>query len=672
MSDYLPRKSSHRPRSTILKPIKEQQSFSGGLSKDEAATRIQSALRGFTSRRTVERSEARELVFLGMQPRASLGDNEPTAQDAAAEVAQKISQEQMQRLYRASLVSQRSELLLVEGMAIREALQEKINTWVTSSRGPDGDQIPKYPSEAEGGSKSFLEPVPLVPPTPGAEQAKGRQPGRAAPAAAKGKEVPNKAGANKSAQPVELPSEIQHAHADDLAVAIKEWQDRWADRDEPGAGAWAAQQLDKELLKAEVRPSVEEQIRLQSDEEMRMLLGNIKEMAAAELTISRGNKAKGKAKDAKGQKKVPAKAAAKEQGKRQTKTPAPEKKRKDITADRTIDELYAELASAQLVQPCPRMRLAEFLGAPDLSARGLTPGDVAADPSLADVRAAVTAFCILPLASSYVHDRVGAVRSLLLYGAKGTGKTMLVHAIAHESGACFFNLSPRHTDGKYQGKAACSLMVHMVFKVAKAMAPSVIYIDEAEKVFIMDKRKAEEHGGIETFNRIKRDLLAEIAALAPTDRVLVIGTSSEPFNCKRRDEAALGSAFDKLFYVPLPDYASRQVLWSGLVEKHGVPLQKGFDMSTVVCVSEGYSAGGLEQVLMSIMADRQQSQMKAALTADDVLQKLRDMPPISADTATELKEWKMHTPVYKAITEGDKDEAADKNKSKNKTGPKKA
>lgn len=40
-----------------------------GLSKDEAATRIQSAMRGFTSRRTVERSEARELVFLGMQPR---------------------------------------------------------------------------------------------------------------------------------------------------------------------------------------------------------------------------------------------------------------------------------------------------------------------------------------------------------------------------------------------------------------------------------------------------------------------------------------------------------------------------------------------------------------------------------------------------------------------------
>lgn len=74
----------------------------------------------------------------------------------------------------------------------------QINTWVITSRGPDGAQIPKYPSEAEGGSKSFLEPLPAAPQGQSAEQAKGRQPGRAASAAAKGKEPPKKAGATKS------------------------------------------------------------------------------------------------------------------------------------------------------------------------------------------------------------------------------------------------------------------------------------------------------------------------------------------------------------------------------------------------------------------------------------------------------------------------------------------
>ena len=41
-------------------------------------------------------------------------------------------------------------------------------------------------------------------------------------------------------------------------------------------GAWAAEQLDKELLAAEVRPAVTEAIRLQADVETRVLLANLK------------------------------------------------------------------------------------------------------------------------------------------------------------------------------------------------------------------------------------------------------------------------------------------------------------------------------------------------------------------------------------------------------------
>jgi AAA+ superfamily predicted ATPase len=62
------------------------------------------------------------------------------------------------------------------------------------------------------------------------------------------------------------------------------------------------------------------------------------------------------------------------------------------------------------------------------------------------------------------------------------------------TGANFFNLSPRHIDGHYPGKAV-AMLLHMVFKVARIMAPSVIYIDEVEKVFVSDKKKAKEFGG---------------------------------------------------------------------------------------------------------------------------------------------------------------------------------
>ena len=114
-------------------------------------------------------------------------------------------------------------------------------------------------------------------------------------------------------------------------------------------------------------------------------------------------------------------------------------------------------------------------------------------------------------------------RALLLYGAPGSGKTMLAHAMAHACGARLFNISPRQVEGKYAGKAV-TMMLHMVrfhymiramcthamkhpareaelqlhalhsditlrscvtmqvFKVAREMGPSVIYLDEAEKV----------------------------------------------------------------------------------------------------------------------------------------------------------------------------------------------
>ena len=57
--------------------------------------------------------------------------------------------------------------------------------------------------------------------------------------------------------------------------------------------------------------------------------------------------------------------------------------------------------------------------------------------------------------------RVPVPKAFLLFGASGSGKSMLAHAIAHEAGAQFFDISPRLTDDKYTGKAV-PMMLHMV------------------------------------------------------------------------------------------------------------------------------------------------------------------------------------------------------------------
>lgn len=80
-------------------------------------------------------------------------------------------------------------------------------------------------------------------------------------------------------------------------------------------------------------------------------------------------------------------------------------------------------------------------------------------------------------------------------------------------GANLFNLSPTNTDGKYQKKAV-AMMLHIVFKVAKTMAPSIIFIDEVEKVFLSDKKKLKEFPSTEPYNRIKKELAKVCTKLA--------------------------------------------------------------------------------------------------------------------------------------------------------------
>ena len=54
------------------------------------------------------------------------------------------------------------------------------------------------------------------------------------------------------------------------------------------------------------------------------------------------------------------------------------------------------------------------------------------------------------------------IRTVLLYGCPGTGKTLLAKAIACGAGAAWFDLSPWNTHTKFAGGKNPTLLVHMV------------------------------------------------------------------------------------------------------------------------------------------------------------------------------------------------------------------
>jgi SpoVK/Ycf46/Vps4 family AAA+-type ATPase len=161
---------------------------------------------------------------------------------------------------------------------------------------------------------------------------------------------------------------------------------------------------------------------------------------------------------------------------------------------------------------------------------------------------------------------------------------MLVNAIATELGAPIFNLTPKNTaDSPFQGKANVTKMMHMVFKVARAMKPAVVYIDDAEMVFAKKVPKDDTSDP----KRIKKDLAKYLKGLSPEDRIIVIGTTSKPWDADK----ALPTSFEKVIYIPKPNYAARYSICRNILKQKGIgKVPSGVNLSLLVKLLDNYSA----------------------------------------------------------------------------------
>ena len=76
-----------------------------------------------------------------------------------------------------------------------------------------------------------------------------------------------------------------------------------------------------------------------------------------------------------------------------------------LQADRSIESLFAELVSSGILQACPPHTLDAYVGCSNFLAATLEKAGATPGPSPANVRQALTEYCLLPLGSAYVHDK---------------------------------------------------------------------------------------------------------------------------------------------------------------------------------------------------------------------------------------------------------------------------
>ncbi|GKT37463.1 hypothetical protein ADUPG1_003401, partial [Aduncisulcus paluster] len=166
--------------------------------------------------------------------------------------------------------------------------------------------------------------------------------------------------------------------------------------------------------------------------------------------------------------------------------------------------------------------------------------------------------------------------SVLFYGCRGTGKTLLARSIAHSVRATFIDISPATIFRKFPGDQGITDLLILSFEVAKANAPSIIYIDQADYLTPPPKKKkpkkkkgqvVEEeleegtekivHGidfpAEERYSRIHKTLLKMINDLRKDNPgVVVIGCANDL--SAPSVQKTLLSTFELLIPIPLPDY----------------------------------------------------------------------------------------------------------------------
>ncbi len=111
-------------------------------------------------------------------------------------------------------------------------------------------------------------------------------------------------------------------------------------------------------------------------------------------------------------------------------------------------------------------------------------------------------------------------RGILLSGPSGTGKTVMVRALAGETGINFIPISSSILFSKWLGESEKA--VHGIFKKAKQSAPTILFFDEIDA---LAPRRGEETGS-GAVERVASQFFNELDSLSDLSQVIVIGATN--------------------------------------------------------------------------------------------------------------------------------------------------
>ncbi len=180
-------------------------------------------------------------------------------------------------------------------------------------------------------------------------------------------------------------------------------------------------------------------------------------------------------------------------------------------------------------------------------------------------------------------------KGVLLFGAPGTGKTLLARAVAGEANVPFFHISGSEFVEMFVGVGASR--VRDLFQTAKKAGRCIIFIDEIDAVG--RERGAGLGGGHDEREQTLNQILVEMDGFEKNDERIVLAATNRP---DVLDPALLRPGrFDRRIILDLPDINDREEILK--IHARGKVLAKDINLRRVAERTPGFSGADLSNLM---------------------------------------------------------------------------
>jgi transitional endoplasmic reticulum ATPase len=171
-------------------------------------------------------------------------------------------------------------------------------------------------------------------------------------------------------------------------------------------------------------------------------------------------------------------------------------------------------------------------------------------------------------------------KGILITGPSGTGKTLLVQALARESGLNFISIKGPELLSKYVGES--EERIREIFHKARLAAPCILFFDEIDS---FAAQRGLDFGSSRVTSRMVSQLLTEMDGIEKLKGVFIIGATNQP---DILDPSLLRQGrFELRIQLFLPNREERREIFK--IHLEGKPLSPEVSLDWLAEKTEGWS-----------------------------------------------------------------------------------